>query len=73
MRPNPVIKAESSSKKRRPSKVITLEDDENKDEDEVVEEKMGISTCRHVEVFMRQIRQLHVSDQIKIRSIPEAL
>ncbi|SCZ89050.1 BZ3500_MvSof-1268-A1-R1_Chr1-1g00920 [Microbotryum saponariae] len=33
MRPNPVIEAGSSSKKRRLSKVITLED-----EDEVVEE-----------------------------------
>ncbi|SCZ89768.1 BZ3500_MvSof-1268-A1-R1_Chr1-3g01566 [Microbotryum saponariae] len=66
MRPNPVIEAGSSSKKRRLSKVITLEDGENEDEDE---EKMRISTCRHIEVFMCQIRQFHVSDQIKIRSI----
>ncbi|SCZ93087.1 BZ3500_MvSof-1268-A1-R1_Chr6-2g08453 [Microbotryum saponariae] len=42
MRPNPVIEAGSSSKKRRLSKVITtLEDDEDEDEDEdeVVEEE----------------------------------
>ncbi|SCZ93649.1 BZ3500_MvSof-1268-A1-R1_Chr6-3g08794 [Microbotryum saponariae] len=32
MRPNPVIKAWSSSKMRRLSKVITLEDDEDEDE-----------------------------------------
>ncbi|SGY20094.1 BQ5605_C017g08463 [Microbotryum silenes-dioicae] len=37
MRPNPVVGAGSSSKKRGLSKVITLEDDE--DEDEVVEEE----------------------------------
>ncbi|SCZ96019.1 BZ3500_MvSof-1268-A1-R1_Chr8-1g09949 [Microbotryum saponariae] len=63
MRPNPVIEAGSFSKKRRLSKVITLEDDEDEDE---VRKKMRISTYRHVEVFMCQIRQFHVSDQIDL-------
>ncbi|SGZ29729.1 BQ5605_C050g12490 [Microbotryum silenes-dioicae] len=65
MRPNPVIEAGSSSRKRRLSKVhvITLEDGEDEDEDRLCWKKMRISTCRHVEVFMCQIRRFHVSDQ----------
>ncbi|SGY70258.1 BQ5605_C004g03130 [Microbotryum silenes-dioicae] len=65
MRPNPVLEAGSSSKKRRLSKVITLEDDEDEDEDEW-RKKMRISTCRHVEVFMCQIRQFYVSDRFDL-------
>ncbi|SCZ94477.1 BZ3500_MvSof-1268-A1-R1_Chr12-2g03924 [Microbotryum saponariae] len=50
------------------SKVITLEDDEDEDEMRMSlwRKKMGISTCRHVEVSLRQIRQFHVSDQIDL-------
>ncbi|SCZ99762.1 BZ3501_MvSof-1269-A2-R1_Chr12-2g03464 [Microbotryum saponariae] len=52
------------------SKVITLEDDEDEDEMRMSlwRKKMGISTCRHVEVSLRQIRQFHVSDQIDLFS-----